>query len=467
MLTNCAAHPKQRNLSMKIIIGGCGKIGETILAALTAEGHDVVAIDNDPAVVAKLTNIYDVMGVCGNAADCETLEDAAIAETELFIAVTPSDEVNMLSCFLAKRMGAKYTIARIRNPEYNDDSLGFMKQELGLSMAINPEQLAAKELFDLLKMPSAVNIETFAGRAFELIELRLKDDSPLDGMMLKELRDRYKTKVLICVVQRGDEVHIPSGNFILRSGDRIGLTAAPYEIEKFLSTIGMLKKQARNVILLGGSRTAWYLAKMLEETEGRVKIIDKNEAVCAELSETLHDATIIHGDGSEHELLLEEGLRSTDAFVSLTGMDEENILISLYAAQQKVPTIIAKVNRNELVHMAKNLGIDCIVSPKKVVADVLLQYARALDNSRGSNVETLYKLMDDHAEALEFGVAPDSRLTNIPLRDLALKPGILIAGIIRERQTIVPGGNDSLLPGDKVVVIAADQRLADLADIVK
>ena len=452
---------------MKIIIGGCGKIGETLLAALTAEGHDVVALDNDPAVISKLTNIYDVMGVCGNAADCETLEDAGISTAELFIAVTPSDEVNMLSCFLAKRMGAAYTIARIRNPEYNDGSLGFMKQELGLSMAINPEMLAAKELFDVLKMPSAVKIETFAGRAFELIELRLKDDSPLDGMMLKELRDKYKTKVLICVVQRGEEVHIPSGNFVLRSGDRIGLTAAPYEMEKFLSTIGMLKGRAKNVMILGGSKTAWYLAKMLEEAGSGVKIIEKNEKTCALLSETLHDATIIHGDGSEHELLLEEGLKSTDAFISLTGMDEENILISLYAAQQKVPTVISKVNRNELVTMAENLGIDCIVSPKKVVSDVLLQYARALDNSRGSNVETLYKLMDDQAEALEFGVGIDSRLTNIPLRDLDLKPGILIAGIIRERQTIVPGGNDSLLTGDKVVVIAANQRLQDLADIVK
>ena len=452
---------------MKIIIGGCGKIGETLLAALTAEGHDVVALDNDPAVISQLTNIYDVMGVCGNAADCETLEDAGISTAELFIAVTPSDEVNMLSCFLAKRMGAAYTIARIRNPEYNDGSLGFMKQELGLSMAINPEMLAAKELFDVLKMPSAVKIETFAGRAFELIELRLKDDSPLDGMMLKELRDKYKTKVLICVVQRGEEVHIPSGNFVLRSGDRIGLTAAPYEMEKFLSTIGTLKGRAKNVMILGGSKTAWYLAKMLEEAGSGVKIIEKNEKTCALLSETLHDATIIHGDGSEHELLLEEGLKSTDAFISLTGMDEENILISLYAAQQKVPTVISKVNRNELVTMAENLGIDCIVSPKKVVSDVLLQYARALDNSRGSNVETLYKLMDDQAEALEFGVGMDSRLTNIPLRDLDLKPGILIAGIIRERQTIVPGGNDSILPGDKVVVIAANQRLADLSDIVK
>lgn len=452
---------------MKIIIGGCGKIGETLLAALVSEGHDVVALDNNPAVISQITNIYDVMGACGNAADCETLEDAGIADAELFIAVTPSDEVNMLSCFLAKRMGAEYTIARIRNPEYNDGSLGFMKRELGLSMAINPEQLAAKELFDVLKMPSAVKIETFAGRAFELIELRLKDDCPLDGMSLKELRDKYKTRVLICVVQRGDEVHIPSGNFVLKKGDRIGLTAAPYDIEKFLASIGLLKKRATRVLLLGGSRTAWYLAKMLEETGSDVKIIERSEKVCAELSETLPDATIIQGDGSEHELLLEEGLRSADAFITLTGLDEQNILVSLYAAQQNVPTVIAKVNRNEMTAMAENLGIDCIVSPKKVVSDVLIQYARALDNSRGSNVETLYKLMDGQAEALEFGVGMDSRLTNIPLRDLDLKPGILIAGIIRERQSIVPGGSDSILPGDKVVVIAANQRLADLSDIVK
>lgn len=452
---------------MKIIVNGCGKIGSTILASLAAEGHDVVALDRDPAVVTEMTNIYDVVGVCGNGADCETLEDAGITGAELFIAATGSDELNMLSCFLAGRMGAGHTIARIRKPEYNDDSLGFMKRELGLSMAINPELLAAKELFDILHMPSVAKIETFSGRNFEMVELRLKEDSVLDGMKLVDLRLKYKTRVLICAVQRGEDVYIPGGDFVLRSGDKIGLTASPHEIQKFLRQIGLLQKKAKSVMIMGGSKTAYYLAKMLE-TDGTVRIIEKNEKTAEELTESLPDSVIICGDGAQQELLLEEGIRSTDAFVTLTGMDEQNILISIYAMSQNVPKVIAKVNRPELSSMAEKLGLDCIVSPRQIIADVLVQYARALENSRGSHVETLYKLMDGRIEALEFHVRQElPELTGVPLRDLRRKPNILIAGIIRDRRTIIPGGNDCILPGDRVVVLAANQRLADLTEITE
>lgn len=458
----------ERCSNMKIIVCGCGKIGSTILASLVAEGHDVTALDQDPDVVSEITNIYDVMGVCGNGADCETLDGAGIAKTELFIAVTSSDEVNMLSCFLAKRMGASYTIARIRNPEYNDSSLDFMKRELGLSMAINPELLAARELFDVLGMPSAAKVETFSGRSFEMVELKLKEDSPLDGLVLKEMREKYKTRVLICIVQRGDEVYIPGGDFVLKVGDKIGLTASPGEIQKFLRQIGLLQKKAKSVMIMGGGRTAYYLAKMLEAGGSAVKIVEIDEKAAEELTEDLPDSVIIRGDGAEQELLLEEGLRSTDAFVTLTGMDEQNILISIYAMSQNVPKVIAKVSRDELSSMAEKLGLDCIVSPRKIIADVLVQYARALENSRGSSVETLYKLMDGQVEALEFHVHQAVEgLTDVPLKLLQRKPNILIAGIIRGRRTIVPGGDDCILPGDKVVVLAANQRLPDLADILK
>lgn len=452
---------------MKIIVSGCGKIGSTILASLVAEGHDVIAMDSDPAVVTEMTNIYDVMGVCGNSADCETLEEAGIGKVSLFIAVTPSDEINMLSCFLAKRMGAGYTIARIRNPEYNDASLDFMKRELGLSMAINPELLAARELFDILHLPSVAKVETFSGRSFEMVELKLKEDSVLDGVSLAQLREKYKTKVLICVVQRGDEIHIPGGDFCLQAGDKIGLTASPMEIQRFLHQIGLTKKKAKNVMIMGGGRTSYYLAKMLEG-EGTVKIIEKDPRAADELTESLPDSVVICGDGARQELLLEEGLRQTDAFVSLTGKDEQNILISIYAASQNVPKVIAKVNRNELSTMAEKLGLDCIISPRKIIADVMVQYARALENSQGSSVETLYKLMDGRVEALEFRVQQTvPELTGVPLRDLRRKPGILIAGIVRGRRSIVPGGNDSIQPGDRVVVLAANRRLADLTEIIE
>ncbi len=452
---------------MKILVCGCGKIGETILASLVSEGHNVTALDQNPAVVTEITNIYDVMGVAGNCADCETLEDADVRHTELFVAATDSDEVNMLACFLAKRMGARHTIARIRSPQYNDASLSFMKRELGLSMAINPEFLAARELFDLLKMPSAVKVETFSGRNFEMIEVILKEDTPLDGLALKDLRERYKTRVLICMVQRGDDVFIPDGDFVLQKGDKIGLTSSPAEIETFLRKIGLLRKGARSVMLLGGSRTAYYLAKMLEGSDGSVKIIEQDVRVARELSEALPDATIIHGDGAEQEILLEEGIDSVDAFVSLTGMDEENILVAIYAASRQVPKVITKINRDELSSMAEKLGLDCIISPRKIMADVLIRYARALENSRGSNVETLYKFMDDRVEALEFNALAIPGLTEIPLRELRLKPNILIAGITRDRRAIVPGGGDSILPGDKVVVLTESRHLADLADILE
>ena len=454
---------------MKIIVCGCGKIGVSILSSLAAEGHDLVALDDDPAVIAEVTNIYDVIGVRGNGADCETLEDAGVRDAELFIAVTGSDELNMLACFLARRMGAGHTIARIRNPEYNDASLDFMKRELELSMAINPELLAARELFDILRLPSAAKVETFSGRTFEMVELVLREDSPLAGLDLRDLRSLFQSKFLVCAVQRGDDVFIPLGDFVLRSGDRIGITASPSEIGKFMRQAGLITKKARSVMLLGGSRTAFYLAKLLAVSGADVKIIERDPDVARELSETLPGVSVTLGDGAQQELLLEEGLRESDAFVSLTGMDEENILISIYAATQKVPKVISKINRDELCSMAEKLGLETCISPRRIIADVMLQYARALENSQGSQVETLYKLMDGRVEALEFRVNQSAEgLTDTPLYVLGknLKQNVLIAGIIRNRKTIVPGGEDVILPGDRVIVLTAGHRLADLSDIL-
>lgn len=452
---------------MKIIVAGCGKIGTTLISSLVSEGHDIVAIDNNPAVLSEITNVYDVMSLCGNGVDSDILEEAGIAEADLFIAVAGSDELNMLSCFLARKLGAKYTIARIRNPEYNDKSLSFMRQELELSMAINPERLAAHDLFNILKFPSAVKIETFSRRYLEIIELRLKDDSLLDGLSLIEVRAKFNAKVLVCCIQRGDEVFIPNGNFVLKSGDKIGITASHSELQKFFKALGQMQKQAKDVMLLGGGRVSYYLADMLTSIGTSVKIIEQDEKTCEMMCELLPKATIIHGDGAQQELLIEEGLLNTDAFVSLTGMDEENILVSIFAASQNVPKVIAKINRDELSGMAEKLGLDSIVSPKKIVSDLILSYARALQNSMGSNVETLYKLMDDKAEALEFNVREDSKVVGIPLKDLKLKKNILIGGIIRDRKTVIPGGNDMILQGDKVVIIAANHRLQDLSDILE
>ncbi len=452
---------------MKIIIVGCGKIGTTIIASLVREGLDVVAVDNDAATVEELTNLYDVMAVCGNGADNDTLLEAGVENCDLFAAVSGSDETNMLSCFLARRMGAKQTIARIRNPEYNDRSLGYLCQQLELSLAINPDRLAAHELHNILKLPSAVRIETFSGRSFELVELILKPDSPLDGMSLMEIRRCYAgAKFLVCAVQRGDEVVIPSGGFVLRAGDRIAMTAAPTEIAKLLRQLGLMQKSAKRVMILGGSRTAYYLAKALLAGGSAVTLIEKNRARCEELCAALPGAVIIHGDGARQEVLLEEGLGTVDAFVALTGSDEENILVSIYAEHQQVPKVIAKVNRSEHAAMADKLGLDCIISPRNTVSGILTRYARALLNSAGSNVESLYKIMDGHAEALEFNVTADFPYSEMPLKELKPASGILIAGIIRGRKTIIPSGDDVILPGDRVIVLAAEHKLRDLADIV-
>lgn len=452
---------------MNIIVVGCGKIGAAIISSLLGEGHNLIAMDTDRAALSEITNVYDVMGVCGNGADCETLMEAEVAKAELLIAVTGSDEFNMLSCFLAKRLGVKNTIARIRNPEYNDQSLGFMKEQLDISMTINPEKLAAEALFNILKLPSAIKVEPFARRKLELIELMVKDGTALDGIRISDLRDKYKENFLVCVVKRGENVYIPDGSFTLQTGDRIGITATPIEIHKLLNSMGVLRRGAKNVMILGASRTAYYLAEMLIAAGNQVKVIDRNKEQCRKFSDALPKATLICGDGTHQELLLEEGLQDVDAFVSLTGMDEENILVSIFASSQNVPKVISKINRDELTAMAENLGLDSIISPHKTISDVLVRYARALKNSLGSSVETLYKLMDGEAEAVEFTVIDDSRIVNIPLSNLKLQKSVLIAGIIRGRKTLIPTGSDCIMAGDRVVVISENRKLNDLADILK
>ncbi len=452
---------------MRIIVVGCGKIGKTVIKSLTAEGHDVIAVDVIPEVVAEINDIYDVMCVCGNGADYDTLVEAEAEKADMFIAVTGSDELNCLSCFLAKRMGAENTVARIRGIEYSLDNIGFMKHQLDISLAINPELQAAHEIFNILKLPSAINVEMFSRREFEMVEIKLKPDSPLDGMSLIELRKKTTANFLICVVQRGDEVYIPDGNFVLKSGDCIGITAPTTQVPRLLRKLSILQKQAKRIMILGGSRTAFYLAKMLIGSGNSVKIIDMKHEKCVELSEQLPEAVIIEGNGADQELLFEEGIKDMDAFVALTGKDEENILVSFFAASQGVPKVMPKVNRGELAAMARKLGLDSIVSPRKTVGDTMIRYARALENSMGSKVETLYKLMDGKAEALEFKVQPDFKYINVALKDMQLKKNILIAGIIRKRRAIIPTGDDCICAGDSVIVISAGRPLNDLSDIMR
>lgn len=453
---------------MKIVVAGCGKVGDIIIDKLTAEGHDVTAIDTDSSVLQTITNMYDVICVRGNSADYETLCEAEVKSADMFVAVTGSDELNMLSCFLAKKLGVNNTIARIRNPEYNgsNQASAFIRQQLDLSLVINPEFLAAQELFNILKLPSAVNIETFAKRKFELIELIIKPNTMLDGIALTELRKITSENFLVCVVMRGNEVYIPDGSFVLKAGDRIGLTAETVQIQKLLKKLSIVQKHVRNVMIIGASRMSYYLSKLLLTSGNTVKVIDIDKKKCEEMCNLLPNATVIHGDGAEQELLMEEALQTMDAFVALTGMDEENILLSFFASSKDVPKVITKVNRSELALMAEKLGLDSIISPKKITADIIVRYARALQNSKGSKMETLYKIMDDKAEALEFIVEDSFNYVNIPLKDIKLKKNVIISGIIRGRKTIIPSGNDVIEPNDRVIVISAGQPIEDLSKII-
>lgn len=453
---------------MKIIVVGCGKIGTTIISSLVDEGHDVVVVDTDAEVIEDITNIHDVMGVSGSGTDCNTLTEAGVEEADLLISVTPSDELNMLCCYIARKMGAEYTIARIRSPEYNLNNIGFLRQHLGISMSINPEMLAAREIYNVLRFPYAVKTETFSQRSFEIVEIILKEDSPLIGIPLMEIRGKLKLNFLVCVVQRGEDVFIPAGDFVLQKGDKIGLASPPLEVQKLMRSIGLERKQARSIMLLGGSRIAYYLTHMLTMYGTSVKLIERDPEKCEELLKLLPPKTvIINGDGAKQELLMEEGLQTTDAFVSLTGMDEENILISIFASSKKVPKVIAKVNRRELITMGDNLGLDCIISPRRIAADVVLRYARALENSKGSNVETLYKIMDGKAEVLEFKASAEFRGIGVPLRELKMRKNILVGGIIRDKKAIIPSGFDKIEKGDRVIVVAAKSILNDLSDILQ
>ncbi len=453
---------------MRVVVAGCGKIGQAIIGSLLKERHDVLCIDNDQSVINEITNAYDVMAICGNAISYDVLTEASIDKTELFIAVTGSDEFNMLSCLAAKKLGAKQTVARIRNSEYNTESMAFIKDSLDLSMAINPEKLTAQALYNLLKLPSAIKVDTFTSRKFEIVELIVKKGSKIAQMSLMEMRKKFSGKFLIAVIERDGEVFIPNGTMKVCEGDKICVVCAITDTHKVLTELGFVQKESKDVIILGGSKIAHYLTEMLIKGHTSVKIIEKNKDRCEQLCETLPSGVdVICGDGMSQEILLEEGITTTDALVALTGSDEENILISFYAMSHNVPKVISKVNRNELSLIAEKLGLDCVVSSKSIVTDILVRYARALNATVGSKVESLYSLLDGEAEALEFTVMQDFEFANIPLKKMELKKDVLIAGIIRGNTAFIPGGDDTINVSDKVIVISKGQTLYSLAEIIE
>lgn len=451
---------------MKIVLVGCGKIGKTIIDSLVKEKHDVTAIDVNPKVVESVTNSFDVMTLCGSATEYTILKEAEVGKADLFIAVTGSDELNMLSCLSAKKLGASYTVARIRNLENNTESLEFMQKNLSLSMAINPELMTAQAIYNVIKLPSASKVELFSSRHLRMIELVLPEKSVFNGKTLKELRKSRKERFLICTIGRGEEVFIPNGDFVLQSGDKIGLIVSESDVQKVFALLGIPHKAVTGVFVIGAGIIARYLANFLAEDHIAVKLVENDEKLCDEICEDLSpNVTLIHGDGTNQNLLMEEGLKSTDAFLTLTGKDELNILMSFYARSQNVPKLVTKVNIDEYASLAEQLGLNCIMTPRKIVADAIVKYARALESSLGSQIETLYSLMNGNAEAAEFKILGDFKHNGIPLKHLKIKKNHIVAGIIRKRKPIIPSGDDLFMQDDHVIVIAAGEKLRSLADV--
>jgi len=450
---------------MDIIIVGCGKVGSALAEVLSDE-HNVTVIDKNENLIESVINDFDVMGIAGNCLQTDVLEEANVDKANLFIAVTASDEVNILSCLIAKKMKARHCIARVRSPEF-DKQLVFMREELGISMMVNPDYNAANEIAKVMRYPAAINIESFAKGRVDLTEIRITSGSILDGVALSHLSRRMRLDILICAVQRGDELIIPNGNFVLRAGDKIHMTASHSNMVKFFKSISAAyrEKRVKKAVLIGGGRVAYHLAQQLIEMGIKVKIIEIDKDRCLELSERLNKVDISCADGTDHDILEEEHVYDADAVVTLTGIDEENILLSLLAKNNGVEKVVTKVNRPSLIQLSDTLALDSIISPKTITVSQILQYVRAKQNSLGNNITTLYSLVNGRLEAIEFIVRDKKDYVDVPLKKLKIRNGILIASIVRGNELIIPKGDDCLKLNDSVVVITTNKGFNDLSDI--
>ena len=451
---------------MKIVVIGDGKVGRAIVQHTCKEGHEVVVIDKNPKVIEELVNTYDAGGICGNGACIDIQESAGVAKADLVVAATSRDEVNMLACLIAKKLGAKATIARVRSYEYNQN-IELMKDALGIQMTINPELEAANEIMNIINFPEANRVDTFANGNVDLVELFIPENSPLIGLTLANISTKYQVRILVCAVQRGEEVFIPTGNFTFQAKDKIHITASRLVVKDFLKKLGLIETKMKDILVIGGGKISIYLAEQLIKGKYNVKIIEKDYERCLELSELLPGASIIHGDGSDQLLLEEEGLDSCDAIVCLTNLDEENIIISLYAQKKEVSKIITKVNKESFAGIVETIGVASVISPKEITSSRVISYVRSTSNIHGSNIVKLYKLVNNRVEAIEFIAKKSSKLLNVCLKDLKLKKNVLIASIIRNSEVIIPSGMSQIEVNDSVIVVTTGQILDDLNDILE
>lgn len=454
--------PKQ---GLNIIIVGCGKVGTTLIEQLSQEGHNITIVDKNAGRIQEITNLYDIMGVIGNGASYSTQSEAGIHDADLIIAVTESDELNLLCCIIGRRAANCGAIARVRTPDYSKE-VGYLREKLGLTMVINPELEAAKEAARILYLPTALEVNSFAHGQAELVKFKLPKDNILDNKNIAYLGQHIAPDILICGVERDGKVYIPSGEFELKSGDIITFVATRMSIKAFLERIGFKTKQVRNCMIIGGSKAAFYLADQLLRMGISVKIIESNRARCEELSIKLPKAIIINGDGTDQELLLEEGIETIESFVPLTGIDEENILLTLFAKQVSNAKVITKINRINFKSVISSLDLGSVLYPRYITAESIIAYVRAKRNSIGSNIETLYHLFDHQAEAIEFKLESASAVTGIPLADLPLKKNLLISFIHRNGKIIIPSGKDTMEPGDTVMIVTTHTGFDNIEDIL-
>lgn len=458
-------HKANDKTGLRIIIVGCGKVGRTLTEQLSKEGHDITIIDTNAARVQETTNLHDVMGIIGNGASYSVQMEAGIEDTDLIIAVTNSDELNLLCCTIATQVGNCAAIARVRNPDYSKE-VSYLREKLGLAMIINPELEAAKETARMLYLPTALEINTFAHGEAELIKFKVPSHNILDGITVANLSQNIFSNLLVCAVERENNVYIPSGDFKIKAGDIISFVSHRENARKFLNKIGFNTKQVKQTMIIGGGRAAYYLAKDLLSMGISVKIIEINKARCEELSILLPEAIIINGDGTDEALLKEEGISNAQSFVALTGIDEENILLTLYARRVSTAKVITKINRITFREVISQLDLGSVIYPKYITSETILGYVRAKTNSKNSNIETLYHMFDQNVEAIEFRISEDTELNDIPLKDLKLKDNLLISFINRNGDIIIPSGQDCIKTGDTVMIFTTHTGFNDIRDIL-
>lgn len=457
---------KQDTQGLQIIIVGCGKVGATLIERLSPEGHDITIIDKNAQKIQEITNLYDVMGLVGNGASYSVQKEAGIDSSDLLIAVTDSDELNLLCCTIAKRVGDCSAIARVRTPDYSKE-VGYLQKKLGLAMIINPELEVAREISRILAMPSALEVNSFAHGQAELIKFKIPENNILDGMKIADIATFMSVKTVICAIEKDGEVYIPSGNFVMHTGDIISFVAARNSTKSFWENIGFQSKKVKNTMIIGGGKAAYYLANRLLHMGISVKIIEADKERCEELSVLLPKAIIINGDGTEQELLAEEGIEYTESFVPLTGMDEENILLTLHASQVSNAKVVTKINRINFKDVISNLDLGSVVYPRYITSEAIIAYVRAKNNSRNNNIDTLYHMYDHRVEAIEFRVEQASAVTNVALCDLSLKENILVSCINRNGSIIIPSGQDSIQVGDTVIIVTTHTGFKDIQDILE